>query len=87
MTRRGGTWLAAAASVVAFAAACFLRMNAAYGPFNLSFHPDDWMVLWELWRLGQIAPRIVVQSAALGAVAAAVPWVVFGLLTRRRPTR
>jgi len=73
--------------VVAFAAACFLRMNAAYGPFNLSFHPGDWMVLWELWRLGQIAPRIVVQSAVLGTAAAAGPWVIFGLLTRRRATR
>jgi hypothetical protein len=73
--------------VVAFAAGCFLRMNAAYGPFNLSFHPGDWMVLWELWRLGQIAPRIVVQSAVLGVAAAAVPWAVFGLLTRRRPAR
>jgi len=87
VTRRGKAWLAAAGSVAAFVAAFVLRMNAAYGPFNLSFHPDDWMVLWELWRLGQIAPRIVVQSAALGVTAAAVPWVVFGLLTRRRPTR
>jgi hypothetical protein len=73
--------------VVAFAAACFLRMNAAYGPFNLSLHPDDWMVLWELWRLGQIAPRIVVQSLVLGVAAAAGPWVIFWRLTRQRPTR
>jgi hypothetical protein len=62
-------------------------MNAAYGPFNLSLHPDDWLVLWELWRLGQIAPRIVVQSLVLGVAAAAVPWAVFGLLARRRPAR
>jgi len=84
VTRRAGAWLAGASSVVAFAAACFLRMNAAYGPFNLSLHPYDWMVLWDLWRFGQIAPRVVVQSAVLGAAAAAVPWVVFGLLQRRR---
>ena len=73
--------------MVAFAAAFFLRMNAAYGPFNLSFHPGDWTVVWELWRHGQIAGPIVVQSAVLGAAAAAVPWMVFGLLTRRRGQR
>ena len=73
--------------MVAFAAAFFLRMNAAYGPFNPSFHPGDWTVVWELWRHGQIAARIVVQSAVLGAAAAAVPWMVFGLLTRRREQR
>ena len=87
MTRRGGAWLATAGSAAAFAAAFFLRMNAAYGPFNLSFHPGDWTVVWELWRHGQIASRIVVQSAGLGAAAAAVPWMVFGLLIRRRVTR
>lgn len=87
MTRRGGAGLAAAGSVAAFAAAFFVRMNAAYGPFNLSVHPSDWTVVWELWRHGQIASRIVVQSAVLGAAAAAVPWMVFGLLTRRRGTR
>lgn len=87
MTRRGKAWLAAAGSVAAFVAAFFLRMNAAYGPFNLSFHPGDWTVVWELWRHGQIATRIVVQSAGLGAAAAAVPWMVFGLLTRRRGKR
>jgi hypothetical protein len=86
VTRRGGAWLAAAASVGAFAAGCFLRMNAAYGPFNLSPNPADWMVLWDLWHLGQIAPRIVVQSALLGAAAAALPWGVFWLL-RRAPAR
>ncbi len=62
----------------------FLRMNAVYGPFNLSFHPSDWTVVWELWRHGQIAPRVVVQSAVLGVAAGAVPWVVFWLLPRRR---
>jgi len=87
VTRRGGAWLATAGSAAAFAAAFFLRMNAAYGPLNLSFHPGDWTVVWELWRHGQIASRIVVQSAGLGAAAAAVPWMVFGLLIRRRGTR
>lgn len=87
MTRRGRAWLAAAGSVAAFAAAFFLRMNAAYGPFDLSSQPRDWMVIWELWRHGQIASRIVAQSAMLGAAAAAVPWMIFGLLTRRRGKR
>lgn len=83
MTRRRGAWLAGAGSVAAFAAAFFLRMNAAYGPFNLSAHPSDWTVIWELWRHGQITSRIVLQGAGLGAAAAAVPWMAFGLLTRR----
>jgi len=73
--------------VVAFAAGCFLRMNAAYGPFNLSPNPADWMVLWELWRMGQIARHVVAQAAVLGVAAAAVPWVVFWLLTRRGSAR
>jgi len=87
VTRRAGAWLAAAGSVGAFGAASFLRMNAAYGPFNLSVNPGDWMVLWELLRHGQIAARVVLQSAALGAAAAAVPWLVFGLTARRRGNR
>jgi hypothetical protein len=91
VTRRGGAWLAAAGSLATFAAAFYLRLDAAYGPFNLSFHPSDWpadwTVVWELWRHGQIASDIVGQGAGLGAAAAGVPWVVFGLLTRRRGTR
>jgi hypothetical protein len=87
VTRRGGAWLAAAGSAAAFAAAFFLRMNAAYGPFNLSLDLRDWTVLWELLRHGQIASRIVVQSALLGAAAAAISWTAFGLLTRRRAKR
>ena len=86
MTRRGEAWLTAAASAAAFAAALYLRLDAAYGPFNLSWHAGDWTVLWELLRHGQIAPRIVVQGTGLGAVAAAVPWVLFALLNRRRGT-
>jgi hypothetical protein len=87
VTRRGEAWLAAAGSLAAFAAGVSVRMNAAYGPFNLSFHPGDWTVIWELLRHGQIASRIVVESAVLGAVAAVVAWMVFGLLTRRRGAR
>ena len=87
MTRRGGAWLAAAGSLVAFPAALYLRMNAAYGPFNLSVDPGDWAVVWELWRQGQIASGVVVEGAVLGAAAAGVPWVVLGLLTRRREMR
>ena len=80
-------WLARVASAAAFVVAFFLRMNAVYGPFNLSVHLDDWMVIWELLRHGQIALRVVVQSAALGAAAAAVPWVLARLATRWRETR
>ena len=62
-------------------------MRAAYGPLNLSMDPGDWAVLWELLRHGQIAPRVVLESAALGAAAAAVPWLVLGLGARRRGPR
>jgi hypothetical protein len=87
VTRRGGTWLALAGSATAFVATVFLRMNAAYGPFNLAFRASDWTVLWELWRHGQIASRVVAESVAAGAAAATVPWLIFGLLSRRRRTR
>jgi hypothetical protein len=87
VTRRRAAWLAAAASAAAFVAAFYVRMNAEYGPLNLSYHPADWTVLWELWRHGQIAARIVVQSAVFAAAAAAVPWLVFWRATRRRGTR
>jgi hypothetical protein len=84
VTRRSGAWLAAAASLAAFASAFFLRMNAAYGPFNLSSDASDWRVLWDLWRQGQIASDVVAQSALLGAGAAAVPWLVLGVVCRAR---
>jgi hypothetical protein len=87
VTRRRGARLAATGSAAAFAAAFFLRMNAAYGPFNLSLQSGDWTVLWELWRHGQIASRVVVESAVVGAAAAAAPGMVFRLLTRRRGMR
>jgi hypothetical protein len=84
MTRRAGGCLAAAAGVSAGAAAFFLRMDAAYGPLRLSAHPSDWAIVWELFAHGQIAPRIVAESAALGAAAGAVPWAILALLGRRR---
>jgi len=84
VTQRGGPWLAGAGSAAVFVAAFFLRMHAAYGPFRLSVHSADWMVLWELWRQGQIDASIVGQALGLGAAAAAVPWVLFGVLGRRR---
>jgi hypothetical protein len=87
VTRRGAEWLAAAASAAAFAAAFFLRMDAAYGPFNLSADPGDWAIVLELWRHGQIASGIVAQGAALGVAAAALPWVAYGLSARRRRAR
>jgi hypothetical protein len=87
MTRRTGAWLAAAGSVAAFATAVFLRMSAAYGPFNLSAHADDWRVLWELLTYGQIAARVVVEGVALGALAAGIPWVIFGGTIGRRRRR
>jgi hypothetical protein len=77
----------AAGSVTAFAAAFFLRMDAAYGPFNLSFDPGDWAIVWELWRHGQIASGVVAQSVALGLAAAALPWMARRLIARRRRSR
>jgi hypothetical protein len=79
-------WMAAAVSAAAFVLAVFLRMTAAYGPLNLSLDPADWAVLWDLWRHGQIAPRVVGEAVALGAAAAAVPWALRGL-TRPRDGR
>jgi hypothetical protein len=91
--RRGPVWLWAAGSAAAFVVAFYLRLDAAYGPFNLSWRAGDWTVLWELLRHGQIAPAIVAESLALGAAAAAVPWAIIGLWAlwalraRRRGTR
>ena len=85
--RRAGACLVAAASVAAFAAAVFLRMDAAYGPFNLSADPADWTIVWELWSHGQIGSGVVAQGALLGVAAAAVPWLAFALLSRRRSAR
>ena len=76
MTLRRGAWLAAA-SAAAFAAAFYLRMNAAYGPLSVSPDPRDWILLWELLRYGQIAPRVVMESAGLGAAAAVLPWLAY----------
>lgn len=83
MTRRTEAALAAAGSAAAVGAALFLRLRAAYGPFNLSTNPADWMVLWELLRHGQIAASVVLQGLGLGLALAAVPWLVFGLARRR----
>ena len=83
MTRRARAVVAALASVAAFVAAVFLRMNAAYGPFNLSADLADWTVLWELLMSGQIAGLVVAEAAALGVLAAAVPWAVLALATLR----
>ena len=85
MTIRPGGALAAVASLVAFAAVFYWRLDAAYGPFNLSRDPADWLVLWELGRAGQIAGPVVAQAVGLGAVAAAVPWLLRALRPGRRP--
>jgi hypothetical protein len=85
--RRSGAALAALGSLIAFVAALFLRLDAAYGPFNLSLHPSDWTVVWELYRHGQIAPAVVAQGAGLGVAAAAVPWLLFAVALRRRGAR
>jgi hypothetical protein len=84
MTRRTGVRLAAVGSVAGFAAAAHWRLDAAYGPLRLSADPGDWMVLWELFRHGQIAGRVVLESVAVGTAAAVVPWLVLGLTRRRR---
>ncbi len=83
MTRRASACLAAVASGAACAAAFFLRMDAAYGPLALSAHPSDWTVVWELFAHGQIAPRIVAESAAVGIAAASIPWLVLATRWRR----
>ena len=77
-------WLAVAGSVVTFAVALFLRMNRAYGPFNLSANPGDWQVLWELLRHQQIDARVVLEGVALGLLAALVPWLLLRLADGRR---
>ena len=91
MTRAGRAWLATVASLTAFVATCFLRLNAAYGPFNVSLHPRDWpsdaMVLWELQRNGQIALGIVLEGLVLGAAAAVVPWIALRRLNRAGGSR
>jgi hypothetical protein len=84
VTRRARLGIATAGSAAAFLVAFFLRLDAAYGPFHLSLSPSDWIVLWELWRTGQIAPDVVTEGMVVGAAAAAAPWVLLGLGTRRR---
>lgn len=79
--------LAAVPSGAAFAVAFVLRLDAAYGPFNLSASPSDWQVLWELWQHGQIARRVVIEAALLGAAAGLVPWAVLGAVAARRRAR
>ena len=64
--------------------ALFLRMNQAYGPFNLSANPGDWQVLWELLRHQQIDARVVLEGVALGLLAALVPWLLLRLADGRR---
>jgi hypothetical protein len=83
VTPRAGAWLAAAGSLVAFGAAVFWRMDAAYGPLHLTGHPGDWQVLWELLAHGQIAPRVVLEGVMLGAGAAALPWLVRAVIAGR----
>jgi hypothetical protein len=80
----GRVWLATATSVAAFAGTLFLRMDRAYGPFNLSARPGDWQVLWELLRHQQIDGRVVLEGVALGLLAALVPWVLLRLSAGRR---
>jgi hypothetical protein len=87
MTGRGAVGLATLTSVAAFLVALYLRLNAAYGPFHLFWHPADWAVLWELWRANQIAPEIVAEGTGLGAAAAAVPWLILGWRRWRQPSR
>ena len=77
-------WLAVTGSVVGFVLALFLRMNQAYGPFNLSANPGDWQVLWELLRHQQIEARVVLEGVALGLLAALVPWLLLRLADGRR---
>jgi hypothetical protein len=70
--------------VAVFAVALFLRMDQAYGPFNLSARPGDWEVLWELLRHQQIDGRVVMEGVALAGLAALVPWLLLWVSGRRR---
>jgi hypothetical protein len=79
VTGRPGAALVTVAGLVAFAAVFYWRLDAAYGPFNLGREPADWLVLWELWRAGQIAGSVVAQAVGLGALAAAAPWLLRAL--------
>lgn len=74
--RGRAVWLlaAAAASLLLFLGGLYLRLHLAYGPFNLSLRPGDWIVLWELFRTGQISTRVVLEGTAAGLALALVPW-------------
>lgn len=62
------------ASVLAFGVGFYLRMNAAYGPFNLTARPADWVVLWDLLVHGQMSTRVLLESTAAGLLAATLLW-------------
>lgn len=68
-----------------FAAGFYLRMNAAYGPLNLSLYREDWVLLWDLFRYGQVSSRVTMESAAAGAFLAVLPWA--GVWAARRRAR
>lgn len=73
-------WAAVLLTPVCFAAGFYLRMNAAYGPLNLSLRPEDWLVLWELFQTGQISTRVLLESLAAGTAGALIPWGAYLLL-------
>ena len=82
LSRRAWLWVTVIVSPGLFALIAFVRMDAAYGPFNLSPHLTDWVVVWELLRYGQMSVRVVMESAAAGAVGALLPWLIYHFLPR-----
>lgn len=76
MSRRFGMPATVAASLLLFLAGLYLRLRAAYGPFNLSLRPGDWIVLWELLRTGQVSTRVLLEGGLVGLLLAGVPWLL-----------
>lgn len=76
-------WLVAgaAASLILFLGGLYGRLHLAYGPFNLSLRPADWIALWELFRTGQISTRVVAEGVAAGLALSLLPWGVGWLVT------
>lgn len=85
MSHRVWIGACAIASLFLFLLGIYVRMHAAYGPFNLSLRAGDWLVLWELFQTGQVSNRILLESVLAGLAFALVPWVIYaarGLIQR-----
>lgn len=81
---RLGTVAWTAASLLLFAGGAYARLRAAYGPLDLGPRPEDWLVLWELLRAGQISGRVLLESGLLGLALGFLPWLVRDAARRHR---